>query len=313
MKLFNRLYFLVFLFFCTGKINAQQASVNAVTDAQQITIGDQVRYFIEAKQPPGTRLEWAVIPDTFNTLEVVEKGKIDTITQNGIVTYKQRMLITGFDSGSFRIPSFSFSVIPDNAAPYTIRTDSFQLLVQTVPVDTTQPFKGIKDIVEVKSSWQDYLWWFIGGILLLLLALFAIRYFSKNRKTTIPAAIPKAPAETPQQKALRKLDELEKQQLWQSDKVKEYYIQLTDILRGYIEERFHTPAMELTTDELLQKATAHREMRLQYDQLASVLYTADMTKFAKAKPMPPEHISSMELSRQFILQTKPVVSPDTKT
>ena len=115
-----------------------EAKAGARLDVRQITIGDQARLFLEVQNSsPTTRVQWAVIPDTFNNLEVVEKGKIDTVKQGGTVTYRQRLLITGFDSGLYKIPAFSFSVMPGSGAPYSILSDSFNLMVNTVAVDTT--------------------------------------------------------------------------------------------------------------------------------------------------------------------------------
>lgn len=311
MKIFIEKYFilLLILFFLSSNIYAQDASVKARINATQITVGDQIRLFIEASHnAKHSRLQWATFPDTFNTLEIVEKGKIDTLKQGDITIYKQRLSITGFDSGSFKIPAMVFSIIPDNGNAYTIQTDSFQLAVSTVAVDTTKGFKPIKDIIAVKSSWRDYLWLIIGGLVFIALLTFVILYFIKNKKKSVPVLIPKAPPETAQEKALRLLAVLEEQKLWQSNRVKEYYSQLTDILRSYIEDRFHTHAMETTTDELLQNAKMLPEMRLHYDQLATILYTADLAKFAKAQPLPQEHTQSMELTRQFIIATKPVAA-----
>ncbi len=286
-----------------------QTSVNARIDARQITIGDQARLFLEVTHNfKQDRLQWAPLPDTFNSLEIVEKGKIDTFTQGDIATYKQRLLVTGFDSGLFQIPAFTFSVMPKTGTPYTLQTDSFQLLVSNIAVDTTQPFKPIKGIMVVKTTWLDYLWIILGIVIFVLLALFVFYYFIRNKKTEIPRAEPKKPVETLQQRILRLLDQLEKQQLWQSGRVKEYHSQLTDILRTYIEERFRTPAMELTTDEMLAKVKMHPEMQKHYDQLAGILYTADLAKFAKAEPTPHEHTASMEATRQFVANTTPATN-----
>ncbi|HRO41619.1 MAG TPA: hypothetical protein PL009_02205 [Flavipsychrobacter sp.] len=307
--------FLSFLFsFFSLSSFAQDATVKARVDATQITVGDQIKLHIEAAHnSKQSRLQWAALPDTFNSLEIVEKGKIDTSKQGDIVSYKQQLLITGFDSGSFKIPAFPFPVIPHSGTPYSLQTDSFQILVQTIAVDTTKPFKGIKEIIAVKSTWQDYLWFIIGGIILLVLAIVVFMYFRKNKKTEIPVAVPKAPPEPVDEKALRLLGELERQQLWQKDKIKEYYVQLTDILRMYIEERFQTPAMELTTDELLQKVKMHPEMGLQYDRLSIILRTADLAKFAKAQPLPHEHTNVIDLTKQFVMQTKPVITNTTQS
>ena len=282
------------------------AKAGAQLDVRQISVGDQARLFINIEHnPAASSIQWAVIPDTFNNLEVVERGRIDTLKQGSMVTYRQRLLITGFDSGVFKIPPFVFSVIPKGGTPYTIQTDSFPLVVQSVAVDTTKGFKGIKGIIYVKSSWRDYLGLLVGGLLFLVLLVFVIIYFVKNRKAKPK---PQGPVESLQDYALRLLSELEARQLWQKKQVKEYYVQLTDIVRNYIEHRFGTAAMELTTDEMLAKSLELKEMQPYHDLLAQILQTADLAKFAKFQPLPQEHTDTMEKARQFISTSRPVVA-----
>lgn len=306
---FFSLFFLL-LCCCAPAFAQGDAKVDVKIDANKILVGDQVRYFIEAQHNARqSRLQWATIPDTFNKLEVVERGKIDTLTQGDIVTYKQRLLISGFDSGVFVIPSFVFPVIPNGGTAYTIQTDSFPLLVQTVAVDTSKGFHGIKEIMVVKSTWMDYIWYIIGGLVFIILVTVVIIYFIRNKRTPPPVTTPPPPRETLQETALRLLAALEAKQLWQGNKVKEYYSELTDILRSYIEARFNTQAMELTTDELLQSARLHHEMSRHTELLSHILYTADLAKFAKAQPLPHEHTHAMELAIQFVNATKPAETP----
>lgn len=289
-----------------------EGKASARMDAAQIMVGDQARLFIQVQHDPSvSRLEWATIPDTFNSLEVVERGKIDTVKQGNIVSYRQRLIITGFDSGMFKVPSFSFAIIPNSGTPYTAATDSFNLLVQTVAVDTTKGFKGIKNIVYVRASWMDYIWYIVGGAVLLVAAIILTIYFVRKKK--VPKPVPEGPVETLQEKALRELSALEAKQLWQKRQVKEYYVELTDIVRAYIEQRFKTQAMELTTDELLSKVQTTKEMMPHYDSLSMILQTADLAKFAKAQPLPEEHVEAMEKAKQFIATSKPVIIVENPT
>lgn len=304
-----RLLFLAIAFLSCGFAMAQP-DISAKVDAKKITIGDQVRLFIEATPVDGEQLVWAVIPDTFNNLEVVEQGKIDTVRSNeGEITYKQRLLITGWDSGMYAIPPFQFTSVPDNAEPYQVFTDSFQILVQTVDVDTTKPFKPIKEILPVEYSWKDFIWYIVGGVIALGLIIFLIYYFMKNKGVKAPPRKAREPQETPNQKAMRMLHELEQKQLWQNDHIKQYYTELTDILRVYIEERFGTPTMELTTGELLAVAGRHRELNRYIDKMAMVLETADMAKFAKAQPLPQEHTQAFDNTKYIVEHTKPAPQP----
>jgi hypothetical protein len=305
---------LLALFSCL-EIKAQSnISIKARIDATQITVGDQAKLFIEAISfNKNNTITWAPIPDSFGKLEVVEKGKIDTVTEGAHTTYRQRLLITGFDSGVFKIPSLYFPVHHPDGNTSIEFTDSFMLSVSTLPVDTTKPFKPIKNIVIVKTTWLDYIWWIVGIGVFLGLVAFVIIYFIKNKRAPIPSFIPKAPAESLEEKALRLLRELEEQELWQKDKIKEYYTKLTDILRAYLEARFKFTALEQTTDEILLQAKRNRDLNRFYDELASILLTADMAKFAKAKPFPQEHMDCMEETRKLIENTRPVITETTTT
>ena len=302
--------FLLLVVFCQWHNTALaqgDARVTARISANQITVGDQVRLFLEAQNTEANgRMQWPLIPDSLNGLEVVEKGKIDTIVSGGITTYKQRLIITGFDSGVFQVPSFLLSVIPNGGGePFLLHSDSFSLLVQTVAVDTTQAFKPIKGIIFVNTSWKDYVGYIVGGGLLLVAIVAVVVYLLRRKKPEVPK--PQGPVETTHERTLRLLAELDQRQLWQKNKVKEYYVELTDIVRTYIEERFRTPALELTTDELLTKVQFSRELQPYYSILSTILHTADLAKFAKAQPLPQEHTEAMEHAKQFVVSSKPVI------
>ena len=291
---------ILFAFACTISY-AQSPSVEVKTDATHITVGDKINYFIEASIPKDASLQWATFPDSFNQLEIVEKGKIDTVASADQINYKQKLWVTGFDSGAFMIPSFRF-VANHKDRSQILFSDSILIHVSTVAVDTTQPYKDIKNIITVKKTWRDYIWWIVGGLAALVFLVLLIRYFIKRKPASQPE--PKIPAETLYQKTTRLLDELEAKKLWQGGNIKAYYIELTDILRNYIEERFQTQAMELTTDELLNKSHEHKEMSKHYDDLSQILHTADLAKFAKAQPLPYEHTETMALIRKFVHATK---------
>lgn len=296
---------LLILLCCSTSNTFAQTTIKTQYDAKQIMIGDQLRMFITVDKDKNDQLQWATIPDTFNSLEIVERGKIDTIKGNNdnTIRYKQKLLVTGFDSGAFTIPAFQFPVKPANDTLRLLSTDSLSLLVQTVAVDTTKAFKDIKNIREAQLTWLDYKEYIfgIGGGLLLLGLLIAFILMRKKKGPIIP----KKPNETPHEKALRLLKELEAQQLWQNDKVKEYYIELTDILRNYIEEQHNIEALELTSDELLSSMKQNRLLKVNRKLIRPVLQTADLAKFAKAKPLPQEHIDALENTKAFITVTKP--------
>ena len=123
-----------------------------------------------------------------------------------------------------------------------------------------------------------------------------------NTKPQIKKVIPKViiPSDVT---AIKELTKLNKQQLWQSGRIKEYQSELSEIIRRYTENRFNFIALELATDEILKELKS----RLNAEQLANIrtlLQRADLAKFAKSKPNDSENKESMTLAKQFVNNTK---------
>lgn len=305
MRTFRYIATLLLLLVSVGAFaQSPEASASLQADATKLLVGDQAHVFLSAQcDPAKSRIEWPQLPDSFGKLEVVEKGKIDTVKKGVLTIYTQRFKVSGWDSAQYTIPPFQFNVVPANGAPYTIQTEGMTFDVSTVPVDTTKPFKPIKGIMQVEVSWLDYIWWIVGAGILLL-AVIGYIIWRKTRKKPVPQA-PPPPPEPIHEKALRLLNELERESLWQKGEVKEYYVRLTDILRNYVEERFGIPALERTTDELTAAAKTHNGLVFQAERLHNILATADMAKFARAQPTPAEHVSTMQATKELIMATIP--------
>jgi hypothetical protein len=288
-------------------VHAQQnlpVTAKASIDSTAIKIGEQFHVTLEATADPATRLVWAEVPDTFNHLLVVNRSKIDTLKQQGKNRYRQQITLTGFDSGHWKIPAFDFKIVSrDTAAQNTnLRTDSLLILVNTVSVDTTKPFKPIKQIRSVPFNILAY-WPYILGAVILLAILAYFIFFRKKKPSEKPKKI--IPQEPPYEQAIKNLHTLEKEKLWQNNRVKDYYTRLTDILRVYIERQFEINAMEQTSDELLQNIKPITKLNQQQDNLKYILQTADLAKFAKLQPSAEEHETSIKKAYEIVEWTKP--------
>ena len=302
----QRILYIGFILLWSIASNAQTAAtVQGKVDAKQISVGDRIHYFLEAtiQKNKGT-LQWPALPDTFNNLEIIEKSKIDTSFAGDLITYKQQLQLSGFDSGSFLIPSFRFQVQPIGQASYELKTDSFYINIKTLSVDTTKPYKNIKDIITVDTTWRDYLSWILGILIGLLLGILLVWYLLKRKGKKLKDLFERK-KETIYERALRALETLEKEKLWQHNQSKEHYSRLTTIIRTYVEERFGLPMLEQTTDEFIQNAKHHPALQPYFHSLVDLLQIADMAKFAKAQPLPEEHIKSLEIAKLFIVNSTP--------
>ena len=85
-----------------------QISVTATANRNQILIGEPVQFTLEAKLPLGMQMTWFPL-DSIPHFEYIEKGKLDSaVTEDG-KSFRQDVLITSFDSGTFVIPSLTAS------------------------------------------------------------------------------------------------------------------------------------------------------------------------------------------------------------
>jgi hypothetical protein len=220
----------------------------------------------------------------FGALEVIQSYKIDTVKNGARYELIKKYGLTQFDSGKYTIPRIPVLI---NGKPSF--SDSIKVEVNDVKVDTLkQKMYDIKDIAKVESPLGS--WWIY---LLILLAIGVIGYFvykyikKRQSQPKVEAIVYTSPIE----KATSLLQQLEKKELWQKGEIKNYYSELTDIARNYIEEEIHIPAMESTTSELiegLRKAAKQQKLKLSnetVENLEKVLKQADLVKFAKVKPL----------------------------
>ena len=280
-------------------------TLQARWDSSQILIGDQAHLELRLQADPSkVHIQWPQIPDSVNHLLVVHRGPLDTVSSPSGPLITQRITWTSFDSGTWVLPSFSYVVSRSGQAnpPDTLQTDSLVLRVQTVPVDTAKAFMPIKDIIQVPFDIWDY-WPYLAVAALVALGI-GIFLYLRRRKKGKQDPVSAQPQVPPYQTALDALRNLEQQEVWKLD-VKSYYSTLTDILRIYLEHQYHMPALEQTTDEVLNNLKEHTRLNQQRETLAHILHTADLAKFAKFSPAPEEHARCMEGARAFIDWTKP--------
>ena len=85
----------------------------------------------------------------------------------------------------------------------------------------------------------------------------------------------------PYDKAILALDQLENSQYLIKEEYKAYYSELTNIVRGYLEEEVHVAALESTTDQLIERLELLRDsgaLTLESEtitQFKQILQTAD--------------------------------------
>ena len=252
--------------------------VKAEIDTTSIRIGEQFQLKISVDETQNV-----IIPKIqLKGLEVIDSTRIDTI-KNSLI---RRYILTGFDSGAFYIPQQQIFV--KNQA---FLTDSILINIATIAIDTAKvkkfPIKSIKKEPYTFDDFRIYIYLILA--ILAIIGFWIYWFVIRKRKETEDA--PTYRTLPPFEEAILRLNELDEKLLWQNNKIKEYYSELTEIVRGYIERELKVPALENTTDEVLamikdfKNADSIETSKETIKKLKDLLQEADLVKFAKSKPL----------------------------
>lgn len=274
-------YYILFLLISMSLFAQKQ--VETKIDVKKNKIGAQFNLTYKTTVDTASKVVFPTLKN-FGKMEVIRSYVVDTIKNGARYELIKKYGVTQFDSGKYVIPSLK--VLINNKA---FATDSILVEVSDVKVDTLkQKLFDIKQIAESEFQLSNFWKYFL--ILLLILGLGALTYWLiKKYKNKQLEEIEEL--KSPIERATILLKNLEKKELWQKGAVKEYYSELTDIARNYIEEAIEIPAMESTTSELiiaLRAASIKKKMTVSVETLENlerVLKQADLVKFAKSRPL----------------------------
>ncbi len=309
-KFFKILNILLVPFILTGlplHSAGQRIKATASIDSTHILIGDHINLTLELEKPENLKMEFPILADNISEyIEILRQSPIDTtLLENNVMKLVKNFIITSFDSGEHRIPSFWFRLHLDDRID-SIASNELFIRVFTMQIDTTRGPTDIKMPYDAPVTLKEVLPWIFGVILLAGIIFFVFYYISRRKRNLPVFALPAKPKEPPHVIALRELDRIKDEKIWQKDKIKEFYSQVTDVLRGYIEERFAIPAMEYTSEETINAFISRGSLLSEksMSNLTQILRLADLVKFAKYIPLPDDHNLTLVNAYFFVNDTK---------
>ena len=248
--------------------------------------------------------------DTLNAMvEIAGRPAADTIDlDNNRIQINRDLIIQSFDSGMWIIKPI----------PYVVNGDTAfcnQLTLKVLPVDVSQmkdinDIKPVEDVPFILLDWlPDYWWAWLLGLLLIGAGIWAYRKYYKKGINPLKPNKKRLP---PYEEAMINLQNLKAAQLWQQGQEKEYFTGLTDILRVYIDRRFHINAVEMTSSQIIDTLKKNDETKAVNEQLEMILEIADIVKFANARPLADDNEVAYQRAVNFVEATRPVVEQPEK-
>lgn len=295
-------------------LNAKPAPnviVRATTDSTTLTMGDRTMVHLEILKPShkGALADIPRREEDYHGMELVDYTTDSTELGNGRIQLKYDFRFQAFEPKLITLPGFAYVVDGD-----TTRSDIITFKVLPVELSPELGNPEIVDslrihpsetIVSIKAKWYDYIpdywYWFPIAIAIVALIVIIAILYKKNGKTLII----KKKIVPPYELAIARLETLRSKRLSEQGHDKEYYTELTEILRQYLEGRFGINALEMSSTQILKEIRSHNEASMSADQMKSVLEIADFVKFAKVRPLPDDNVKAFNAARQFVEDTRP--------
>jgi len=238
--------------------------------------------------------------DFFEVLELISKDSSDQDTM------RYNLTITSFEPGNQFVPSFGAYFGKEKKVSMPI-----PIYVSLVDADTTKPFLDIKPIMEDPETLKDrinnvFFWAKKNWVLMVAFILFVgfvvwWLFYSRKNEETIEEIKPKIPAHIT---ANKKLKNLEIKNLWQEGNFKQYSIELSQIIRNYLAERYSITTHEKTSSEILESLRSKSIDDQNQEKLRHLLRLADLVKFAKERPSSESNKAVMHDAYSFVEHTR---------
>lgn len=198
--------------------------------------------------------------------------------------------LSGMESKSTEAPLPIAAPLPLSLRPVLELDRSNQLLM--LAKEAKEPARNIQVVQQ-----QLFPWHLIAGLAVLLtvggaMAQIAVRLSQYRRRIVVepPAAV-----------ARKALQELEAQSLPTKGKFEQFYVQLTNIVRRYVEAQYGIKAPEHTTPEFLDLIRTNDKLSsIQRQSLTDLLTYADEVKFAKRSSTPKDCAIALSYAQELL-------------
>lgn len=288
--------------------------VKAKLDSVNLLMGKMTTLQISVSQPKGVKgsfpllskfREDGIIPLCGDSVELRAPSRIDTVESASGLDIVYQIPLQAFDSGFYRLPEFVYVTGRDS-----VRSNAVSFKVYPVQAKADDPIHDYAGTSKpAGSSFFDFLpdwvvdfWWLI----LILLAALGVFLYTMRAYRRRGYIIPKKPEPTPYESAMTALAKLKGKKLWEQGMEKEYFTELTEILRIYLYRRFGINAMEMTSREILDSLSGNPELKDKRQYFRQILDMADFVKFAKVRPLPDDNVLAFDNARRFVEETRPV-------
>jgi hypothetical protein len=283
---------------------AADGDVTLTLPNESVMIGEPFTATVEFTLPAGRE---PVLPDEATAFgddaEVRSVEGAEGAAESGGTRHIVRYSLVLWEVGekTLRSPAIT-SRAADGSSAQLERAEA-KMTVRGILPENTEEIRDLRGPREMPLLWYHYVIAALPVLALIALVVLLVRWVRARRGARLPEEAPAVPL-TPAEEALLALDELEREDLVSQERIKEHYVQLSWIVRNYIERRWDLPALEETTGMLAQTLSGSGRVPDEaVPAIVALLRHADLAKFAKHRPEAAVAREDIERAREIVRST----------
>jgi hypothetical protein len=282
---------------------AGPVKIEVASDRRTVTVGDPITVTVRLVHPPDVRVS-SFQPERFlGDLTLLERKAGETKTlPDGRLEETRVLRVTRYQLGPSRIPSIEADFTDAAGKEGKVATPSLAFTVGSILSEGDTRQADIKNpaVMAVPSIWP----WIVAAV---VAAAIAAGWMWRRRagRARPQAAAPAAPPRPAHEEAYAELERLLSSGILEAGRVKEFYIELAEILRRYVAARFGVETFERTTSEILESLRLARLPAKGMALTSEFFGACDMVKFAKYAPSSEETRTTVERAYRLIDETSP--------
>jgi len=268
-------------------------AAKAVLSSEELNIGDVVTLTLTARHAPGSTVQF---PNIGTRKEVIVRGRSTetSIPAEGVLETEETVRLTSLRTGNWLITT---NPVVCTFADGTQKVQALPPL--TLKVISTLDEDNAAKLSDIKGPIRNLRMIFLVIALIIAVALIAglatLLFMRKPKGSAEP--VPIIPPHIKARNALAALKEIP----WMPEP---FFVDLSLILRTYLEDRFDLNAPESTTEELAAKLNHDARLTLKdQNTLREFFVQADLVKFARAGAEKDVMRTAFETVDQFVIQT----------
>ena len=259
-----------------------ETQLKVTVDATEVTIGDIVTLSVTVQHPSSTKLAFPSVEESLGEWIVrsVSRSPLRKL-KDGIEEDSLKVQLTVYKTGEFEIPALEVELVKSTGEKSILVSQPIKIKVESVLAENEQDLKDLKPQAEIAADYKPFLL-LLAALASIVFLVYRLINIIKRRKNTLAAEV--KDSRPPEQIAREAIQLLLSRKLVEHGFLKEFYLELSEIVKRYIGTKLNIPSLERTTEEFTSDLKQAPLSAMRFQTIREFLMDCDLVKFAKYHP-----------------------------